>query len=70
MVVFILCFLCLKLFVFFLMTWFDVFLQLPYPILRIFGEDDGICWLSEDSNDLVERFLPGRPEVRKLRHTS
>jgi len=52
------------------MTWFDVFLQLPYPILRIFGEDDGICWLSEDSNDLVERFLPGRPEVRKLRHTS
>ena len=45
------------------LTWFDVFMQLPYPILRIFSEEDGICWLTEDPEDLVEPFLSGRPGV-------
>ena len=70
MVVFVLFFLCFRLYVLFFMTWFDVFMQLSYPILRIFGEEDGICWLLEDPEGLAEHFLPGRPEVRKLRHTS
>jgi len=69
-VVFVLFFLCFRLYVLFFMTWFDVFMQLSYPILRIFGEEDGICWLSEDPEGLAEPFLPGRPEVRKLCHTS
>jgi len=70
-VVFVLFFLRRRLLVYlFFMTWFDMFMQLSYPILRIFGEEDGICWLTEDHEGLVESFLPGRPEVRKLRHTS
>ena len=69
--VFALFFLRRRLFVYlFFMTWFDLFVQLPYPILRIFGEEDGIRWLTEDHEGLVESFLPGRPEVRKLRHAS
>ena len=65
--VFILCFLCLRLSVFFLMNWFDVFLQLPYPILRIFGTDDGICWLPEDPVAMAMRY---RGEVRRPDSTS
>jgi len=59
--------LAICIFVFF--TLFDLFMQLSYPILRIFGEEDGIRWLTEDHEGLVESFLPGRPEVRKLRHS-
>ena len=44
-----------------------MFLQSSYPILRIFGEDaDESGWL-EDPDDMYERFLPERAEVRDLR---
>ena len=51
------------------LTWFDVFMQLPYPILRIFGEKDRVRWVAEASEDVAEPFLHGFPEVRKLRYT-
>ena len=48
---------------FFFMTWFDVFMQLKYPILRIFGEEiEESFWL--EGPDVYERYLPGRVEVR------
>ena len=43
-----------------------MFVQTSYPILRIFGEDDGICWLPEDPAAMAERYLPRRREVRRL----
>ena len=49
------------------LTWFVVFMQLPYPILRIFGERDRVRWVAEASEDVAEPFLQGFPEVRKLR---
>jgi len=52
------------------MTWFDVFVQLPYPILRIFGAEDRVRWRTEDPEDLVEPFLHGFLEVRGIRHMS
>ena len=58
-------YLCFSLF---FMTWFDVFMQPPYPILRIFGEKDRVRWVSEVSEDFAEPFLHGYPEVRKLRN--
>ena len=67
--VFVLVLLYRKLFVFFFfMTWFAVFMQFKYPILRIFGEDR-VRWVSEVSEDFAEPFLHGYPEVRKLRNT-
>jgi len=46
------------------MTWFDVFVQLSYPILRIFGEEVEESFWLEDPDDMYERFLPERAEVR------
>ena len=51
------------------LTWFDVFMQLPYPILRIFGDKDRVRWVMEVPEDVAEPFLHGFPEVRKLRYT-
>jgi len=48
------------------MTWFDVFMQLSYPILRIFGEEVEESFWLEDPDDMYERFLPERAEVRDL----
>jgi hypothetical protein len=62
-VVFVLVLLCRRLFVFFFfMTWFAVFMQLKYPILRIFGEEiEESFWL--EGPEVYERYLPGRAEV-------
>jgi hypothetical protein len=43
-----------------------VFLQSSYPILRIFGEDAYESGWLEDPDDMYERFLPRRAEVRDL----
>jgi hypothetical protein len=48
------------------MTWFDVFMQLSYPILRIFGEEVEESFWLEDRDDMYERFLPERAEVWDL----
>ena len=45
------------------MTWFDVFMQLSYPILRIFGEEVEESFWLEDRDDMYERFLPERAKV-------
>jgi len=46
-------------------TRFDVFMQLLYPILRIFGEEvEESFWL--EGPDMYERFLPERAEVRSF----
>ena len=60
-------FLCCRLFVYiFFVTWFDLFTQLSYPILRIFGEEVEESFWLEDLDDMYERFLPERAEVRDL----
>jgi len=46
--------------------WFGLFTQLPYPILRIFGEEVEESFWLEDLDDMYERFLPERAEVRDL----
>ena len=62
--VFVLVLLCRRLFVFFFfMTWFDVFMQLKYPILRIFGEEIEESFWLEGPDVVYERYLPGRAEV-------
>jgi hypothetical protein len=63
------CFSLIVDYAFICLTWFDVFMQLPYPILRIFGEKDRVRWVTEVPEDVAEPFLHGFPEVRKLRYT-
>jgi len=66
---FLFCFLFVVGYAYIYLTWFDVFMQLPYPILRIFGEKDRVRWVTEVPKDVAEPFLHGFLEVRKLRHT-
>jgi len=66
---FLFCFSFVVGYVYISLTWFVVFMQLPYPILRIFGEKDRVRWVSEVPEDLAEPFLHGYPEVREICYT-
>jgi hypothetical protein len=38
-------------------------MQPSYPILHIFGEDDGVSWMPDDPDLMAELYLPKRVEV-------